>query len=165
MLITIDSLHVAMTHFARREYWERLWIVEELGLRRRIVLARGSYRTALVDLPKLYVSISREHPLRLLEYGRNFHFETTTAGARSTLRQLMSTHKNAGCAGPWDRIYGLRALALDITKDAIMPDYSKSTADLYWDVLELCGCHEKDEMWLHLELLQVLGISIDDIRR
>ena len=152
-----------MIELMQRDYWRRLWVVQEIFLAREAVIACGPYRAGLLELRRVYSSILGLKRQFEGEVFDESYFLNLTNTARGSLKELIIKHANAKCQDPRDRIYALRSLALDITDVDLMPDYSKLSTDLYWDVLQTCTGDVSDRGAFQFRFIQILGLTLNTI--
>ncbi|TGO60704.1 hypothetical protein BCON_0033g00160 [Botryotinia convoluta] len=90
-------------------YWNRLWIIQEIGRVRQIEVRFGEIDMswkAFIEVVILHEN-SHEGPLRLNSLLREKY------SSIHTFRKLLSDHREALCKEPRDKIYGLVGLAAD----------------------------------------------------
>lgn len=63
-----------------------------------------------------------------------------------TIAQLLMHHCESKCADARDRVYGLIGLASDCQHGEIQVDYSKSTQELYDQVIAFCAKNLSENM-------------------
>jgi hypothetical protein len=114
-----------------REYWKRVWIIQEIGKARRIyILVNGkridwnSFISAVKEIPKL----AESEPVKLA----NGLLDKYGDGHR--LHTLLSEHSQAMCTDLRDKIYGFIGLAIDC--DSRFPiGYDKSRYEMWTDAV------------------------------
>lgn len=119
-------------HLLTDPYWDRLWILQEIGraMRLRVSLGNESYSwDDFMNLVAMYNSDRTTGPLKLDKLLRQEKY----AGS-CTLKRLIQDHREAKCAEPRDKVYGLVKLALDAGEFPI--DYSKSLDEVWKDTME-----------------------------
>ena len=144
------------------KYWNRLWIIQEIGLAKRVTVFYGRAFCDWVDLSM---------PISILTYWRETfsqRFDNTagkslgfwfkgsavakflekkdfgTRGFRQlgqmtnseSLTYLLSISANSYCLEPRDRIYGLLGFLIKARRAQIPVDYSKSLYQIYEDVIK-----------------------------
>ncbi|KAF4995626.1 hypothetical protein FGRMN_5018 [Fusarium graminum] len=120
----------------RDPYWNRLWIIQEIGLANRIKVCFGS--AAAVDWNRFTLFI-QQHPgvenglERLKQQREDKHHGS------ATLLKLLQTHREAECQDRKDKVYGLVGLASDARNFNI--DYNKSLFQIWTDVMEFLNLH------------------------
>ncbi|KAI9647460.1 hypothetical protein NHQ30_003845 [Ciborinia camelliae] len=115
-------------------YWDRLWIIQELGRARKIEVCYGHLAmdwNAFIELVTLHNS-SWEGPLRLDRLIQDKYFGS------HTFRKLLYDHREALCKDPRDKIYGLVGLAVDVV--GFPMDYSNSLMKVWTDTMEFMNC-------------------------
>jgi hypothetical protein len=138
-----------------REYWGRLWIVQEICLATRLSIIRKP--TPALDTRDGLPAIMETHRLQeWADFIRSVRQSVTTAtyankvkyllplkldeqrqhrhGDLNTLENLIKTFANARCHEPRDKIYGFLGLANDCHGD-LKVDYSKSMFQIYKEVV------------------------------
>ena len=111
-------------------YWNRLWIVQEVGLARRRQVCFGNLDVAWAPFITLIIRHSRSDkgPLKL---ARQLEQQYTDA---HTFRQLLFDHRDALCKDPKDKIYALLGLAVDARGFPV--DYNKPLMEIWIDTME-----------------------------
>lgn len=137
-----------MRPFWTRDYWNRLWIIQELVLARDILLQCGDSHVEWSKMASFFEHIE--------EYARRGPCSTTKAMATeirktmparyyrqwrdrrqgqledSNLHDLCLRYSEAKCEDPRDKIYGLLSFAAKCCKEAVPVDYTLSR-------YEVCG--------------------------
>jgi hypothetical protein len=160
----IEFPHQALKILSERNYWTRVWIVQEIAVPRKVMfmcgdkqLAFDTFAAAILFLPlrsnaalrnvttpnlPLITKLST-HPSPalgvLIGARRRYQRET---GVPETLMELLvrgcivasSSHSDRQATDPRDRIYGLLGLASDKNMLNIRPDYSKTLVESYTNV-------------------------------
>ena len=131
-------------------YWNRVWIVQEIGKARKIQICYGEVEEAWdtvidnitrqsrktrnkkkkkwkIEEDRLEVDYHEMGPMRL-ERGRK---EKYNGG--HTLRALLENHQHAVCKDPRDKIYGFVGLAADAV--GFPMDYQKSLWEVWKDTM------------------------------
>ena len=125
----------------QRTYWKRLWIIQEVVRAARITVQCG---TATIDWESLCTGLemaadpehlrdetSSNEPkwlLSLKQQRKGYHQN----GCR--IVSLLESCTDSECLDPRDMVFGLLGLA-DDCGDVLLADYSKSTADVFNDVV------------------------------
>jgi hypothetical protein len=155
-----------MERLCHRRYWTRLWVIQEVFLARKRTVHCGARSLAGPKFEGALETMDNQASIRFkrnLEMVKKWSFafkgreETQewkavrdktpaveffgalrvaqSGGVRkSSLRSLITSFHSAGTQDPRDLVYGL--LALSAPCDGIVPDYSKTTFQLYTDVLK-----------------------------
>ena len=120
------------------KYWTRLWIIQEFTLSQdlRVCIGRHSekweeFLESLSQHARKYDELSDQmRIIKNLDQKRRGRLDDT-----SRLEKLLEDFRYAECQEPRDRIYGLLGLAHDCQDQSIKADYTKSTFDLYTEVM------------------------------
>lgn len=138
----------------QREWWERIWILQEVGLSKGVVVHCGYYEMTLVSLESFgkfagYTFIDRpevfetagdegvqmidlkELPLTVLNLRDDLE-----DNYQSRLHILLNSTKNQRATDPRDKIYGLLGLSSDFRSGGIYPRYEHPVQDVFCDVLK-----------------------------
>ncbi|RMZ87455.1 hypothetical protein DV736_g5315, partial [Chaetothyriales sp. CBS 134916] len=159
-----DQMHVwtALQRLCERDYWTRLWIIQEVLLAKELVLFCGE-RTLSWDafkyacagpatvkgFPGMKNSDSVFGPVHnaKMAMSRSQFRELSHQRALQRpryLRQLIEAYGGAQCMDIRDRIYGLLGLSRDWSgEDGIDIDYSRTELALLVDTL--CSSHIKED--------------------
>jgi hypothetical protein len=111
------------------EYWDRLWIIQEIGRARQNLVCFGTSAmdwNAFIEMVTLSKS-SGDGPLRLDRLLKKKYTGSLT------LQTLLKEHRKALCKEPRDKIYGLIGLAVDAFKFPM--DYNKSLLEVWTDTM------------------------------
>ncbi|ORY55264.1 uncharacterized protein BCR38DRAFT_506264 [Pseudomassariella vexata] len=111
-------------------YWNRLWIVQEIGQAQRIEVCFGKERINWDDFIHFITmhNVESSGPLRLNRQRKEKY------QGQNTFRRLLEVHKEASRQEPRDKIYGLVGLASDAR--GFPMDYDKSLLEVWSDVME-----------------------------
>ncbi|KAH8681849.1 heterokaryon incompatibility protein-domain-containing protein [Xylariales sp. PMI_506] len=125
----------AQKNMVRRQcvdpYWERLWILQEIGRARQLRVCFGQQSFTwdnYMHLITMHNSDGSTGPLRLNRLLRQEKYNDA-----HTLKRLLEEHREAKCSEPRDKIYGLIGLASDAAQFPM--DYSKSLYDVWTDTM------------------------------
>lgn len=121
--------------FYHDEYWNRVWIVQEIGLAQRLAVCFGNYSMTWVNVVHFITmyNIGTGGPVKLQDQ-RSRKYD---GGCR--LLRLLHDYKDAQCQDPKDKVYGLIGLATDARHFPI--DYKKSLFEIWKDVMEFANMH------------------------
>jgi hypothetical protein len=153
-----------------KDYWQRLWVVQEYLLARNIVIWCGQEN---VDPEKLkwlvFVEfnktkdLSKTYAIELIQ-GRKVRDAHATR--LSLKRHLDDFGTRMKCADVRDRVYGLLALINEeeLKELNIRPDYSLSATELFAELYVAFACQRKTEPLLGflITLRAVLELDVDD---
>ncbi|KAI0123480.1 heterokaryon incompatibility protein-domain-containing protein [Xylariales sp. AK1849] len=111
-------------------YWQRLWIIQEIGQAVHIVVGFGSSQpmewVEFMHLMNMH-NVGNDGPVRLDNLRRN-----VDKGAH-TFHRLLYDHRHAVCAEQRDKIYGLVGLAAD--GNGFPMGYNKPLIEVWTDVM------------------------------
>ncbi|KAH8749443.1 heterokaryon incompatibility protein-domain-containing protein [Hyaloscypha finlandica] len=127
-------------------YWQRVWIVQEITRARRLTIVCGEYQvswTYLSDmfawlgtleqqkLPAVAVALQQSIPAKLKKQREEFRTGSTN------LSSILRDCERSRCAVPHDKIYGFLGLASDYKggEDFFTVDYSKSLLEVHRDLV------------------------------
>lgn len=129
----LPSPRVQSTLFAlsRREYWQRVWIIQEIGLARKIIICFGSFHVAWEYFVAALGSYEKCHNSLPLRFQSQLDNKYSTG---HKLQTLIEAHQNSLCKEPRDHIYGLVGLAID-GGDRFPIDYSKTLFEVWKDTI------------------------------
>jgi tetratricopeptide (TPR) repeat protein len=136
--------------FTRREYWNRLWVVQEVICAKDAVVHCGTESIRYETISNFFTVFAESGKnlgdaalLRRLE-SLLYKFGTrgpaklgkpTASGTveRKSLLRLLNAYRNADCTDPKDRVYALLGISLyaDHSHPGLQIDYSKSVAEVY----------------------------------
>lgn len=144
----------ALRELCEREYWRRMWIIQEVIHANKITVWCGSlsfdWASAFDRLYATLGTIDNNHWLSHQPFGDAvFHSSAfTMVWQRAywrhpetplpTLRRLLEVFRHWKCSDPRDHVYALVGMATK--KTAVEPDYSRSASELYNDVLLVNPC-------------------------
>lgn len=114
----------------RNEYWNRVWIVQEVGLAAELTVCIGNYEAdwnSFINSLALKI-VGTEGPFRLHKQRLGRH------NGSCGLLKLLHEYKDAQCKESRDKVYGLIGLATDARLFPI--DYYKSPFEVWKDVME-----------------------------
>lgn len=150
---------IALRKLCEREYWRRMWIIQEVIHADRITIWCGSlsfdWDSAFDGLYATLKIIDDKHWLSHQPFGDAiFHSSAfTMVWQRAywrhpetplpTLRKLLEVFRDWKCTDPRDHVYALVGSA---TKETVVePDYSRSAWELYNDVMLVNRCEGSDD--------------------
>ncbi|KAH6714205.1 heterokaryon incompatibility protein-domain-containing protein [Leptodontidium sp. MPI-SDFR-AT-0119] len=122
-------------------YWRRLWIIQEIGLARNLVVHISRQSLEWEDFIK-ELCLEKQSPGFLTEYPgallvQKLHNKRKTRNCNSNrLESLLEDFQEAECAEASDKIYGLLGFASDCLLESIEVDYQKSRFQLYAEVVD-----------------------------
>jgi hypothetical protein len=150
----------AFLALCQREYWERVWVVQELMNAREIVILCGDKQVAWSDFfltikkleagrvpshiidPALVSAISQSHAKALFQQKADWGFGAMWRSHKRRLSFVLKFYEYCESSEPLDKVYGL--LGLVRPSNAISVDYSNSREDVYFRVLKKVAEDEFD---------------------
>ncbi|KIM97117.1 hypothetical protein OIDMADRAFT_57755 [Oidiodendron maius Zn] len=117
-------------------YWNRLWIVQEIGRAEKKQVCFGDLDMtwdSFIRFITMHSDRGSGGPLKLAKQLIEKHI-----GAH-TFRRLLEDHRHAECKEPRDTIYGLVGLAVD--GHGFPMDYNKSLMEVWTDTMEFMNGH------------------------
>ncbi|TVY81065.1 Heterokaryon incompatibility protein 6 OR allele [Lachnellula suecica] len=129
-----------------REYWPRLWIIQELGLASRILVQCGSSSVEWEVLHPWFGVESLTHRIHAVR-------ETRRTGY-CPLARLLENFADSRCQDPKDLVYGFLGLATDPSIGDLPIDYSKSIPEMYADLILWANKSDKLDLAAFSELVQ-----------
>ena len=125
--------HTAIGTVCNKPYWNRLWILQEVGVAQQIILLLGqrtmSWRNWTMTLRRFLKETDRPTKLRGFRLpGANITFWQPELTLTSSLAELMVRFRDMQCADHGDRIYGLLGLIEDGVKFTV--DYNENPKQL-----------------------------------
>lgn len=117
-------------HLRSDPYWERLWILQEIGRATKLRVCFGNWSSSwegFMDLITLHNSDGNSGPMRLNKLRQEKY------NGSHTLKRLLVEHQEAKCSEPRDKVYGLVGLASDAAEFPI--DYGKSLYEVWKDTM------------------------------
>jgi hypothetical protein len=148
---------VSIIKFFERQYWKRVWIVQELCLARDRKILCGTKAVDFTYLQALWSCDVSLHGNDLLSPILRLVPQTTAMGKKPAyhLRDLLIDTKPQQCGDRHDRVYALLGLLEDGTYD-IPVDYECTMNELYRQVLRNIFVFDQDAycMTMKLEFLR-----------
>lgn len=136
---------------SRDNYWQRLWIIQEVAQAESLVVCFGSFPPMqwdeFIHLMTMH-NVGEKGPVRLDRLRRN-----ADTGALTFVR-LLNDHREADCTERHDKIYGLVGLAADA--HGFPMDYKKSRFQVWKDVMHFVN----ERGLIDSELLMRFGAMI-----
>ncbi|KAG5957075.1 hypothetical protein E4U58_006290 [Claviceps cyperi] len=119
-------------------YWDRVWILQEIGKSRHIQLCFGKQLTewdTFITWVRTHDSIDNiTGPLKV------HHLRRDKYEGSCSLRSLLTNHASALAKDPRDKIYGLVGLSTD--GRGFPMDYSKTLLEVWSDTIHFMSRHE-----------------------
>jgi hypothetical protein len=129
-----DSFARRLLHMSQVDYWHRVWIIQEIGKARRILVHYGETKVdweIFIRTMRLYqkdAALQGSLPIRLADQMLNKY------GDAYKLESLIITHQEARCQDVRDKIYGFTGLAND-TYGRLPMDFAKTPFEVWGDVV------------------------------
>ncbi|KAE8451709.1 hypothetical protein EG329_003166 [Mollisiaceae sp. DMI_Dod_QoI] len=166
----------ALRELCTLQYWNRLWIVQEMVLARDVVFqVEGmTFRWGtLADIflylkytcdsaykrPSFVADLLHTPAARIISLRREYVAQSSMMNGWKGfgLSMVLAKCRNSSCRDPRDKIYGLIGIARDSGLD-IYPDYLRSTLQLYEAVMLQSVLWKKDQLvWFSAFIQQQLG--------
>ncbi|KAI1495684.1 heterokaryon incompatibility protein-domain-containing protein [Biscogniauxia marginata] len=129
-----------LKHFLAREYFHRIWVLQEVALARRATLICGDKSIpwhAFVNNQSDLSTMSKTWDYSTLPAVIYFNFHTYTRPRR--FLYLLDLARNCRAEDPRDKVFALLGLAVDVSLDGIVPDYGLDVVDVYTKVALYLG--------------------------
>ncbi|KAK0370186.1 HET domain-containing protein [Colletotrichum limetticola] len=138
---------------AKDEYWNRVWIIQEIGHARQRRVCFGNMELSWGNFIRMMThhSVTNEGPLRL-----NQQVEQKYQGSH-TLRRLLHDHQKSRCQDPKDKIFGLIGLAVD-GNGYPSPDYDKSVIQIWTETMEFMNSRSMFDDENELDILSLANL-------
>jgi hypothetical protein len=127
--------------FCRREYWTRLWVIQEIMLAAKLFIYCGDNHMSYEKLAEVFrlsfdkvivdkdSSIKNSSASRLLLAKHGGPHQVSRPRYISIV-DLVLLHRGAQCLQTHDKVFGLLSLAKECCRNAVEVDYSMSLHDL-----------------------------------
>lgn len=115
-----------------KPYWQRLWIVQEFLLAKKIVILFGSHRMELDVVRKF---LDREKSIVMKPAIASLLKKRDAGSTKMDLKYAMGKYLRQECQDPRDKVYGLSGLLHPEQRVPI--DYSKDKLAVFTDVLNV----------------------------
>ena len=166
-------------HLLKRDYWTRVWIIQEVMMARAIDLQCGTMMLSWEKFSETCRStawtLSVDTPQRLVRE-RATRLENEEQLLQQTLESLIIRYRKSQCFDPRDRIFALLSLAADCASgnglqvDYLLPRFellvktlkfskpkdARAFVDMIFEALQK---QEHDELWARARLAWAEGIS------
>lgn len=139
----------AIGKLCSRDYWRRMWIIQEVQLARKLHLHCGTREASWDDLRNMLHLANRCLSCKDLADEKALLDVANSLAARreshrlkreshgSTLKELLNDCQESLCTDPRDKVYALVGLASDCRDRELVVDYSKPLVQVYKDVMKL----------------------------
>lgn len=144
-----DILRKSLRKIYGRSYWQRIWVLQEFGLAKDVVVCCGKKMVpwnAFLLLENDFESTEDGRPYgphspatTLLQYRKDrVGMPQRRFTEMYNLISLVLLFGDRLCSDPKDKIYALLSMAVDCQHDEIKVDYSKTLFSIYCDALQRC---------------------------
>ncbi|KAH8589510.1 hypothetical protein B0O99DRAFT_553461 [Bisporella sp. PMI_857] len=168
-----DPRWAALKELCEMEYWNRVWIVQEICLASRVVICCGrqqipwkyisELRKARKHIWPQYHSSGERDFMRSLPARLDQQKEARLNGG-CTLWTLLENFKDSLCQDVHDKIYGFMGLLTDCGSRGLTIDYAKPVGQLYRDVIWFYhNKFEEDSSLHHSAQLMKLSEFLQDL--
>ena len=141
---TDEMIAASLVHFRsllHREYWTRVWIIQELSLAQSLTIHCGQWQISWPKFSKAFEVVvntaSKEKIDEQLDYGHiKGLFElkrdqsANEQGQPMTLMRALQLSCGARSSDPWDKVFSLLGLVVDGKTYVPAPSYKQSVEDL-----------------------------------
>lgn len=143
-----DAQMLAIWKLLNRDWFKRLWIWQEVWLARAAVVMCGTQSITWEDVRSGYYALYvKRRYSRFFDILHMSHIELVFGLCQSKLSpklyQLIDYTKHSLCSDPRDKIFAPLSLLPEWERQEITPDYSKTTSEVYRDVVRLHITHVK----------------------
>lgn len=125
--------------FLNNDYFNRRWIIQEIGLARSVIIHCDGYELPMGMLEQYFnqpsTSKGKTSALRLCQLRQKI------SSSMAPLETLLYDNAHAMCSNPRDRIYALLSLT-NHAKDHLAVDYNIELYELLISVLQVCLVYE-----------------------
>lgn len=136
----------ALEALFEREYWNRMWILQEVSLASHVIIHCGSRSVnwEVSNFPSDGYYWNMDYPFSHMNFKYRsgigykillYRLERQINTTRKTLKELLMEFGDAQCADPRDKIFALLGMASDCQAKAIVADYSKTLFQVYHEVI------------------------------
>ena len=152
---------------AAREFWSRLWIVQEVVLARQLYIVVGR---SMVEWDRILNTFSkvafdsmggRKETFKHLRALR----KAQARGSYPEIGSLLNNFQNCQCQDPKDRVYGMLGLLDAQTRSQILVDYSHTLIELFVLNSRILGprSSQAEELTVQYPALDIFDSSIFEI--
>lgn len=124
-----------------RPWWSRVWVIQEVVVNSDVTIMCGraevSWTTFMAFVQGIYKSkpLLQASPDETAKYRRSiqraFSRQQFACQAPQKMNDLLLRHRGLNASDPRDNVYALLGLASDMSTSKFLPDYSKSTGEVY----------------------------------
>ena len=131
-----DSVWNATTNLLNRSWFERLWVFQEVRLANTVdvlcgeqLVSWGTFRRAIRLIPSMTQSLVSVEIIH-----RAYSLCNYVEKSRLSLANALHATRYCVCSDQRDKIYAILSLIWENEKRGLVPDYSKTTEELFQDV-------------------------------
>lgn len=127
----------AIANLARRDWFQRLWIVQEIQLANlRATMVCGDSSILWCHFRRCVIALIRRRGLDISQHNALIKLQTLCIGsANLSISGVIEEHYSRICADPRDKIYGILGILPKEFRSKVVPRYTLSTPQVYQDVL------------------------------
>jgi Heterokaryon incompatibility protein (HET) len=134
--------HMGLEQMLKREYWKRIWIIQEFSLGRKLAIHYGQKSTDWTH----FEGTSHDYsPASVILRTRSL-YQSRQEGY-PLLFHLLERHVDSLCMNPKDTVYALVSMACDWESSGLEIDYSKTLLAIYCDVFEVTFSSDSAPGW------------------
>ena len=147
---TSSPQQVAVDSILQRPYFERVWILQEIEVARKVDVILGDKIVDWKDLSRtvFYLETNKKIHLGSRYSGRPpkviFYRDTSTVDKPKTLLQFLSDTRHCKASDPRDKIYAVLGMTPEAGEQALTPDYNLSTRDTFAKVTRFFIARDKN---------------------
>ncbi|KAI0538667.1 HET-domain-containing protein [Xylaria digitata] len=140
-LTSSGRFHTALTRLLSRQYFSRVWVLQEVALARTATVICGNERIPWAQLCKAQLEMApRSSTFMSTPILKMKETELYTTPGR--LLDLLDISRRCKAKDPRDKVYALLGLIVDHSSQGLAADYNLSVKDLYIKVaLDLASQH------------------------
>jgi hypothetical protein len=121
--------------FFRRDYWQRVWIVQELAVSRRLLFVCGPASVWWAGIECFLELVHRDKGTLYSDFGHMQHLRLARLAYKSAkplgLLEVLSHSRATEATNPLDKVFALLALSVDANTFTRSPSYA-------WDPVQSC---------------------------
>jgi hypothetical protein len=122
-------------------WWSRVWVIQEVAVNSHVIIMCGQSEVSWTIFMAFVQGIHHSKPIlqaspdESTKYRRSieraFSRQQFASGASQKMSDLLLQHRGLNASDPRDNAYALLGLASDMSTSKFLPDYLKSTDDVY----------------------------------
>ena len=148
----------AITHLAERDWFKRLWVVQEIRLaNHRAVLVCGDSSILWAHFRRSIVALIGRRGLEVSQHNVLYKLQSLCIGSSNlSISGVIEANFNRHCKDPRDKIYGVLGILPPDFASAIVPQYSLSPLQVFQDLWLTHMSYAK-----RLEFFRYCRLSVD----